>query len=55
MSAYCKHINGICKYCNEDDGCIFDSQGSGEEEDMPCYKPFDYKRFFDDFFKEESE
>ena len=38
MSYYCERINCNCKYCDEEDGCIFFSQGSGNEIDMPCYE-----------------
>ena len=41
MSSYCNKIDGNCKYCDEEDGCIFFSQGSGNEIDMPCYKSDD--------------
>lgn len=37
MSYYCKRINCNCKYRDEEEGCIFYSQGSGNEIDMPCY------------------
>lgn len=37
MSSYCDKIDGNCKYCDEEEGCIFFSQGSGNEIDMPCY------------------
>lgn len=38
MSYYCERVNSNCKYCDEEDGCIFYSQGSGDEMDMPCYE-----------------
>lgn len=38
MSSYCDKIDCNCKYCDEDEGCIFFSQGSGNEIDMPCYE-----------------
>ena len=38
MSYYCDYGGFICKYC-DDEGCFFDSQGSGNEIDMPCYDP----------------
>lgn len=38
MSSYCYRIDGNCKYRDEEDGCIFYSQGSGNEIDMPCYE-----------------
>ena len=41
MSSYCYKIDCNCKYCDEKDGCIFFSQGSGNEIDMPCYKTDD--------------
>ena len=38
MSYYCERLNCNCKYRDEKDGCIFYSQGSGNEIDMPCYE-----------------
>ncbi len=38
MSYYCERLNANCKYCDEEDGCIFYSQGSGNVPDMPCYE-----------------
>lgn len=38
MSYYCERINCNCKYCDEEEGCIFYSQGSGNVIDMPCYE-----------------
>lgn len=41
MSSYCVGIDGICKYCDEDEGCLFYSQGSGNVIDKPCYETND--------------
>lgn len=30
--------NEICKYYDEDEGCLFYAMGSGYEHDMPCYR-----------------
>lgn len=37
MSAYCDVIGCNCKYCDEEEGCLFYYTGSGEE-DKPCHE-----------------
>ena len=36
MSSYCKYINCICKY-GEEEHCDFPIQGSGYPYDAPCF------------------